>query len=113
MGYLALPLGCIFVLIYLAIIYYDDARDFRLQRKLQAFDYLLLLGAVNILSDLGKSYGVNHLDTFPTAFTIIIYAVFYLSTDILAFYLCYVILSITDSRPKKLYKKIIVYAPSC
>ena len=111
MGYLALPVGCMLVLAYIAIIYYDDARDFRLQRELQEFDYLLLLGAINILADIGKSYGVNHLDSFPTAFTTIAYALFYLSTDIIVFYLCYVILTLTDSRPTKLYKRIGTYGP--
>lgn len=111
MAHILLPFGCLLILIYVAIVYYFDSRDFRSTKKLQSFDYILLLGFLNVLLDIGKSYGVNHLDTIEPAFTRILYGLFFISTDVIVFYLCYVILSLTGTLPKKRLYKIIVYTP--
>ena len=73
MAHILLPFGCLLILIYVGIVYYFDSKDFRSTKKLQVFDYILLLGVLNVLLDIGKSYGVNHLDSVEPAFTLILY----------------------------------------
>jgi len=111
MAHILLPFGCLLILIYVGIVYYFDSKDFRSTKKLQAFDYILLLGVLNVLLDIGKSYGVNHLDSVEPAFTLILYGLFFISTDVIVFYLCYVILDLTGTLPKRRIYKIIVYTP--
>jgi len=111
MAHILLPFGCLLILIYVGIVYYFDSKDFRSTKKLQSFDYILLLGVLNVLLDIGKSYGVNHLDSVEPAFTLILYGLFFISTDVIVFYLCYVILDLTGTLPKRRIYKIIVYTP--
>lgn len=111
MYHISLPFGCLLILMYITIVYYFDSRDFHAHTKLNSFDYILLFSILNVLLDLGKSFAVNYPNIIDPVFTRILYGLFFVSTDVIVFYLCYVILSLTGMLPKKRIFQAIVYIP--
>jgi len=109
--HIKLQLGCMLVLLYIALVYCKEIRRFRQQHKLTVFDRMLLVGIVEVLFDGLTAYTVNHLETTAGWVNQLFHLIFLLSLDLFIFVLFIYMISITTGLPKIRKKTILLYIP--
>ena len=106
-----LQIGCLIVLLYIAVIYNRDYRKYHRKTKHTIFTRLLLLAIGSVMLDGITAYTVNHLNAVPSIVNLILHMLFLLSLDAVVFTLFLYIMHITGAMPKKNVWKIVVYGP--
>ena len=109
--YCKLQIGCLLVLLYVAFVYQEERRRFRIKRKCSVFDMLLVLGVTEVLFDGMTAYTVNHLESVSKVVNGVLHMIFLLSLDTFIFLLFIYMISITTGLPKKKSRKIALYGP--
>lgn len=111
MEYIKLQIGCIIVLIYIAFIYYRGIIRDKVDHKINVFDAILIISAINIVFDGITAYTINNLDSIPDIVNRIFQAIFLISLDCVIFFNFINIIHSAGVKPKKFIFKFIVYAP--
>ena len=111
MEHIKLQLGCMLVLLYIALVYCKEIRRFRQEHKLTMFDRMLIVGIVEVLFDGLTAYTVNHLETTPEWVNQLFHLIFLLSLDLFIFVLFIYMISITTGLPKVRKKRMLLYIP--
>ena len=106
-----LQIGCLIVLLYIAVIYNRDYRKYHRKTKHTIFTRLLLLAIGSVMLDGITAYTVNHLNAVPSIVNLILHMLFLLSLDAVVFTLFLYMMHITGAMPKKNVWKIVVYGP--
>lgn len=109
MEFCRLQIGCLAVLLYIALIYSKEYKHRRLSFKNTLFDEMLALGIISVIFDGATAYTVNCLDTVNPVLNTILHLLFLISLDAVIFVLFLYMLFITGSYPQK--GKLFVYAP--
>lgn len=105
-----LQIGCLVVLVYIAIVYFRDSRLNRLDIRGSIFNKLLLLGIVSIGLDAATAYSVNNLPA-DSMINMILHAFFLISLDSVIFALFLYMLGITGLYPEKKRAAAIIFLP--
>ena len=111
MEVISLQLGCFLILLYIAALYLDDSRKYRIKSRLYYFDHLLILGILNVALDAAKTYAVHHFDAVSLPFLKLLYSLYFASIDSIIFVLGVVILHLTNTLPPKRLHRFFVAAP--
>lgn len=108
-------IALLFVIIYISYLFIRDGN--RLNRQTKSvrcnhfFDLLMVLGEFAIITDGLTNFTVNHLEQIPPVINIIAHLLFMLFYQVFIFIHFMYWLSVTDSMPHKLHKKILYYLP--
>lgn len=108
---ITLQFGCLLILVYIAALYLDDFRKYRIKSKLYYFDHLLILGILNVILDACKTYSVHHFDVVSIPLLKLVYSLYFASIDSIIFVLCFVILYLTNTLPKNRLHKFLISIP--
>lgn len=108
---ITLQFGCLLILLYIAALYRDDSRKFRIKSKLYYFDHVLILGILNVVLDGCKTYAVHHFDAISLPLLKVLYSAYFASINAIIFVLCFVILHLTNLLPKKRLHKFAISIP--
>lgn len=111
MEHIKLQLGCLIVLLYIALIYFREHKVYNQSLNKTFFDELLMLGIVSVALDGITAYTVNHLDTVPLWLNQLLHALFLIGLDSVIFALCLYILHIAGVYPKKAGFRAVIFAP--
>lgn len=111
MQYVKLQMGCFVIVIYIALIYIKEWKDYSIKKQFKLFDILLIGAVIETIFDGTTAYTVNHLDTVNPLVNELLHMGFLLSLDVLIFVLCIYILSLTESMPQRLEQKVAIYFP--
>lgn len=106
-----LQIGCLIVLLYIAVIYNRDYRKYHRKTKYTIFIRLLSLGIGSVMLDGITAYTVNHLNAVTPIVNLILHMFFLLSLDAVVFTLFLYMMHITGAMPKKNVWKIVIYGP--
>ena len=111
MEYCKLQLGCLFILVYIAVVYLKGCK--RYQKKLSAtwFDELLVLAIISVIYDGATAITVNYLDVVPVILNRILHMFFLLSIDSVIYILFGYLLKATGAVPKNKIKRILFSIP--
>ncbi len=111
MEYCKLQLGCLFILVYIAVVYLSGCK--RYQKKLSAtwFDELLVLAIISVIYDGATAITVNYLDVVPVILNRILHMFFLLSIDSVIYILFGYLLKATGAVPKNKIKRILFSIP--
>jgi len=111
MEYCKLQLGCLFILVYIAVVYLRGCK--RYQKKLSAtwFDELLVLAIISVIYDGATAITVNYLDVVPVILNRILHMFFLLSIDSVIYILFGYLLKATGAVPKNKIKRILFSIP--
>lgn len=111
MEYIKLQVGCLIIVLYLAVLYLRECRINKIHRHRTLFDKLLLLGIICLIFDGATAYTVNHLDSVPTVVNGILHMCFLVSLDVVMFMFFLYMLFITEGMPKSRRKKNLLFIP--
>ena len=111
MEYIKLQVGCLIIVLYLAVLYLRECRINKIHRHRTLFDKLLLLGSICLIFDGATAYTVNHLDSVPTVGNGILHMCFLVSLDVVMFMFFLYMLFITEGMPKSRRKKNLLFIP--
>ena len=109
MEFCKLQIGCLAVLLYVALIYSKEYKHHHVNLKGTLFDKMLVLGILSVIFDGATAYTVNHLDTVNPVLNAILHMLFLISLDAVIFLLFIYMLFTTGSYPQK--GRLLVYAP--
>lgn len=98
--YSKLQIGCMFIVIYVAFIYYRERYAYKVKKKEPIFKLLLCMGIIGIVFDGITAYTVNHLNEVPVIVNAILHAGFLCSLDAMVFLIFIYVLGITRGIPK-------------
>ena len=111
MQYIKLQVGCLIIVLYLALLYLRECKIYKIKRHKTMFDKLLAVGIVNLIFDAATAYSVNNLDKVPAVINGFLHICFLISLDVLMFMFFLYMLSITEGTPKKKYQRRLLYIP--
>ncbi len=111
MEHCKLQLGCLFILIYIGIIYLKECKECHHDLKNTFFDEIYTIGIISIILDGITAYTVNNTDSVNHILNLVLHGLFYISIDTVIFAMFLYMTKITDMFPKKRQYKIIFFAP--
>ena len=111
MEYCKVQLGCLFIIVYILIIYFRDCKRYKKKLSSSMFDELLILGITNVLLDGATAITVNYLDIVPVFVNRILHMLFLISIDTVIYVLFGYMLKVAGSIPKNIYKRISLSIP--
>lgn len=111
MEHIKLQLGCVAVLLFISIIYIFRLIHYKRKVKFNHFLIFILVSLIALVFDGITAYSVNNLETFPYITNLICHAIFLASLDSIIFLLFLQILMMSNSFPKKLITKILIFTP--
>lgn len=111
MEHCKLQLGCLFILIYIGVIYLKECKECHHDLKNTFFDEIYTIGIISVILDGITAYTVNNTDLVNHIFNLVLHGLFYISIDTVIFAMFLYMTKITDTFPKKRQYKIIVFAP--
>lgn len=111
MEYCKLQIGCLMVLLYLALIYLRQVKKFNFKLHDSFFDELLLLGIVSVALDGITAWTVNHTDKVSSVLNMVLHALFFISLDTVIFVIFLYMLNTVGFLPKKKIGKLCIFMP--
>lgn len=111
MEYCKLQIGCLVVLLYVAFIYLRDCRKYHLNLRETYFDELIMLGITSVIFDGITAWTVNHTDIVPTFLNRIFHLIFFISLDMVVFFIFLYMVKAVGFFPKKISGKIGIFLP--
>ncbi len=111
MEHCKLQLGCLFILIYIGVIYLKECKECHHDLKNTFFDEIYTIGIISVILDGITAYTVNNTDSVNHILNLILHGLFYISIDTVIFAMFLYMTKITDMFPKKRQYKIIIFAP--
>lgn len=111
MEHCKLQLGCLFILIYIGIIYLKECKECHHDLKNTFFDEIYTIGIISIILDGITAYTVNNTDSVNHILNLVLHGLFYISIDTVIFAMFLYMTKITDMFPKKRQYKIIFFTP--
>ena len=111
MEHCKLQIGCLFILIYIGVIYLNECKECHHDLKNTFFDEIYSIGIVSVILDAITAYTVNNLDTVNPTLNLVFHGLFYVSIDTVIFAMFLYMTKITDMLPRKKWCRILVFAP--
>lgn len=111
MQYSKLQIGCMMIVLYIALIYWRERRAYQIKGREYLFEFLLLAGVFSIAFDGITAYTVNHLTQIPDALNRIFHACFLCGLDTLVFCMFLYILDITKGISKRRSVRLFLSLP--
>lgn len=111
MEYCKLQLGCLFILIYITVIYLRGCKRYHKKLSSTLFDELLVLGIISVIYDGATAITVNYLDIVPLYINKILHLFFLISIDTVIYMLFGYLLKATGALPKNKMKRISLSIP--
>lgn len=111
MEHCKLQIGCLFIILYIASMYWKECKRFHVKKPFTVFDGMVILGVVSVTFDGLTAYTVNHLDTVNEVVNDIFHMIFLLSLDLFIFLLFLYMVSITIGFPEGKSRKFLLYSP--
>lgn len=110
MNYIKLQLGCMILLIYIAILYFRTANKKKVASN-KYFELILLMSPLAVFFDGATAWTVNHLDIVPSYVNSTLHFLFYLFENI-SIMLCFIYFhDITVGIPKSTNRRFIMLTP--
>lgn len=106
-----LQIGCLVVVLFIAILYNNEKNRLKINVESAWFELLLGVGVFSIIFDGLSAYTVNHLNEVPAILNTIAHIGFYIGLDLLVFIMFLYMLHLTDSFPRRWWAKVIMYSP--
>ena len=111
MEYFKLQLGCLTVLLYIAVIYIKECKEHHVKRSKSIFWVMLILAVVSVVLDGATAWTVNHLDIVNPILNLVLHVCFLISLDtVVAGFFIYM-LRITGYFPKSKRMKVLLFSP--
>lgn len=111
MEYIKLQVGCLSFLFLIIFFYVRDTGFSKTRKSISLFRIICITSILFIIFDALTAYFVNNLDIINHKLNLILHLCFYISIELLMFLMFLYILTITESIPQKLWKKIIIILP--
>lgn len=111
MEYCKLQIGCLFVLLYIALIYFRGCKQYSFRIRGNFFAILILLSVFSIILDGATAVTVNYLDVVPDMVNKVLHTLFYISLDVEIFMLFCYMLKITGIFPQKKSSQVVLGSP--
>lgn len=111
MDHCKLQLGCLFILIYIGIIYLKECKEFHHNLNSTFFDEIYVIGIVSVILDGITAYTVNNTETVNPVLNLVLHGLFYVSIDTVIFAMFMYMTKITGMFPRKKLFKFLIYAP--
>ena len=111
MEYIKLQVGCLSFLFLIIFFYVRDTGFSKNRKSISLFRIICITSILFIIFDALTAYFVNNLDIINHKLNLILHLCFYISIELLMFLMFLYILTITESIPQKLWKKIIIILP--
>lgn len=111
MNYCKLQIGCLVVVLYIAIVFLRGCRRYHRKPFDTPFGFVLVLSIISLVFDGLTAYTVNHLDTVNDTLNRIFHAIFLGSLDAVIFSFFMYMLYITGAFPKSKRLKTLIYLP--
>ncbi len=106
LSFCRLQIACFAVLIYVGILFIVTGKG----TKCNPFaDKLFFLSEIAVVFDAVTAYSVNNLDKMPFGLNIVFHGIFYILLQLIVFCLFMYLLSITESLPKTMLAKCIIF----
>ena len=109
--YSKLQLGCMLLVIYIALIYFRERHAYKVKKKEIVFELLLFTGIFSIAFDGITAYTVNRPGQISTLANDVFHACFLCSLDAIVFLIFLYILDITRGLPEKRKMRILISLP--
>ena len=109
--YSKLQIGCMLIVIYIALIYFRERYAYKVKKKEIVFELLLFTGIFSIAFDGITAYTVNRLNKVPVLLNDIFHACFLCSLDAIVFLIFLYIMDITRGLPNKRKARIFISLP--
>lgn len=107
--YSKLQIGCMLIVIYIALIYFRERYAYKVKKKEILFELLLFTGIFSIAFDGITAYTVNRLNKVPALLNDIFHACFLCSLDAIVFLIFLYIMDITRGLPNKRKARILYH----
>ncbi len=111
MEHCKLQLGCLFILLYIGVIYLRECKECNHNLKDTFFDEIYTIGLVSVILDGLTAYTVNNLDKINPILNLVLHGLFFVSIDTVIFAMFLYMTKITDMLPRKKRFRILFYAP--
>ncbi len=111
MEHCKLQIGCIFILIYIGIIYLRECKECHHNLDNTFFDEIYIIGIISVIFDGITAYTVNNCDTVNPVLNMVLHGLFYVSIDTVIFAMFLYMTKITDMFPRKPLFRIIIFSP--
>lgn len=109
--YSKLQIGCMLIVIYIALIYFRERYTYKVKKKEIVFELLLFTGIFSIAFDGITAYTVNRSGQISTLENDVFHACFLCSLDAIVFLIFLYILDITRGLPEKRNMRILISLP--
>lgn len=109
--YSKLQIGCMLIVIYIAMIYFRERHAYKVKKKEIVFELLLFTGMFSIAFDGITAYTVNRLGQISALTNDVFHACFLCSLDAIVFLIFLYILDITRGLPEKRKMRILISLP--
>lgn len=106
-----LQIGCILVVLYIAVMYYKECSRTKDKYKQSIFDVIIVVTLITLIFDAITAVAVNRLDTVSLRFLDITHMIFMLGIDAFVFCIYIYLLKITEKYPEELSEKIKLFSP--
>lgn len=106
-----LQIGCLIIVLFVALIYYRQYFRYRIKRRFSLFDLLIITGVLSLAMDGITAYTVNHLDAISHTLNLALHTLFLIGLDVVVFVLFLYVLSSTGYFPQKRKTRIVVFLP--
>lgn len=111
MEYSKLQIGCMVIVLYMTFIYICERKAYKVKERETIFEWLLVLGILEIIFDGVTAYTVNHLESVPYVLNGILHMCFLCSMDAVMFLVFMYIIDITRGLPKSKRKRFALLFP--
>lgn len=111
MNHYIFQLGCLVIVLYVAVLFSSAKKRLKERVKGHWFEKLVAVAVFSIIFDGLSAYTVNNLDTVPPLLNTIAHIGFLIGLDTLIFTMFLYMLHMTDSFPKRVWTRILMYGP--
>ena len=109
--YAKLQIGCLLVILYMAVIYYKESSRTKDKYKQSIFDVIIIVTIITLVFDAITAVAVNYLDKFSLLFLDVTHMIFLLGIDAFVFCIYLYLLKITEDYPEAFWDKVKLYSP--
>lgn len=106
-----LQIGCLMIVLFLALIYYAQSRRYHQKHRFSLFDTLLIAGICSLIFDGVTAYTVNHQSQVSHALNLGLHAMFLVALDVVVFVMFLYMLTSTGFYPKTRKTKFAIFLP--
>lgn len=106
-----LQIGCLIIVLFLALIYYAQTRRYNQKHRFSLFDTLIVSGVCSLILDGVTAYTVNHQDLISRSLNLALHAMFLIALDVVVFVMFLYMLSSTGYYPKQRKTRVAIFIP--